>query len=173
LTIFLPLLLVGLWLLAWGNVSFGNIVSGIAVAAVLLAVFPPSRRGRPRTRVRLLAVGRLLAYVLGQLVVSNVLVAREILSRRSRIRTGVVAYRVQYASDAVLTLIANIIALAPGTMTVDVTRDPPIVYVHFLLLSDLDEARGAIARLERLVHAAIGDSPPVHENADATPDDSR
>ena len=135
MTIFLPLLLVGLWLLAWGDITVANIVSGLAVAAALLVAFPPGRPGRPRSRIHLFAVGRLLLYVLGQLVVSNVLVAREILSRRSRIRTGVIAHRVQHPSDAGLTLIANVIALTPGTMTVDVTRDPPIIYVHFILLS--------------------------------------
>jgi multicomponent Na+:H+ antiporter subunit E len=173
LTIFVPALLVALWLLAWGHITVANVVSGIAVAAVLLIAFPSDRRGRPRIRVHLLAVGRLLLYVMGQLVISNVLVAREILSRRSRIRTGVIAYRVEHPSDAVLTLIVNIVALSPGTMTVDVTRDPPIIYVHFLLLSDVDEARRAIARLERLVFAAIGDPHRGTEPTVVTRDDTR
>jgi multicomponent Na+:H+ antiporter subunit E len=156
MTIFLGVLLVALWLLAWGEVTLANIVSGIAVAAALIIAFPPGRRGQPRHRIRPVAVARLLLYVLGQLAISNVLVAREVLSRRSRIRTGVIGYRAQYPSDVVLTLIANVIALTPGTMTVDVTRDPPRIYVHFLLLSDVNEARRAIARLERLVVAAVG-----------------
>lgn len=173
MTIFLPLLLVGLWLLAWGNITVANIVSGIAVAAALLVAFPPGRPGRPHSRLHLFAVGRLLLYVLGQLVVSNVLVAREIVSRRSRIRTGVIAHRVQHPSDAGLTLIANVIALTPGTMTVDVTRDPPIIYVHFILLSDVDEARRAIARLERLVFAAIGEPQTAVEHIVVTRDDTQ
>ena len=173
MTIVVPVLLVGLWLLAWGDITVANIVSGIAVAAALLVAFPSGRLARPRSRIHLLAVGRLLLYVLGQLVVSNVLVAREILSRRSRIRTGVIAHRVQHPSDAGLTLIANVIALTPGTMTVDVTREPPIIYVHFLLLSDVDEARRAIARLERLVVAAIGDPQAAVEHIVVTRDDTR
>ena len=66
------------------------------------------------------------------------------------------AYQVQHPTDAVLTLIANIIALTPGTMTVEVTTEPAVIYAHFLLLEDLDEARRTIARLERLVVAALG-----------------
>jgi multicomponent Na+:H+ antiporter subunit E len=173
LSIFLPLLLLGLWLLAWGDITFANILSGIAVTSVLIIAFPPGRRRSARTRVHPLAVGRLLLYVLGQLVVSNVLVAREILSRRSRVRTGVIGYRVQHRSDVVLTLIANIIALTPGTMTVDVTPDPPMIYVHFLLLSDVVEARQAVARLERLVVAAVGDPVTVIETSSAPRDEAR
>lgn len=100
-----------------------------------------------------------MIYVLGQLVTSNLLVARVILSRRSRIRTGVLAYPVQDASDEVLTLIANVIALTPGSMTVDATRDPSVLHVHFLLLDDPEGARRSIARLERLAVRALGGMP--------------
>lgn len=40
------LLLVALWLLAWGEVTVANVLSGTAVAAVLLVVFPPTRQPR-------------------------------------------------------------------------------------------------------------------------------
>ena len=126
-----------------------NVVSGIALIVVLLLAFPPTRRPwSPRARAPDRAA-RLVGYVLAQLVVSNVLVAREIVSRRSRVRTGVVGYRVQQPSDLTLTLMSNILALAPGTMPVDVTLDPPMLYVHFLLLSDVEDARRTIGRLER------------------------
>jgi multicomponent Na+:H+ antiporter subunit E len=156
---FLPGVLLGLWLLAWGEVSVANVVSGVVLIAVLLAAFPSARRSGPRVRVHPIALVRLGGYVLAQLTVSNVLVAREIVSRRSRVRTGVVAYRVQQPSDLTLTLMANIVALAPGTMPVDVTDDPPVLYVHFLLLSDVDAARRTMARLEQLIVAAIETRP--------------
>ena len=153
-------LLVVLWLLAWGDVSVANLISGVAVAVVLLVAFPP-RRGSG-ARWRLLGVLRLVVYVLGQLVVSNALVAREILSRRSRVRTGVLAYPVPGGSDELLALIANVIGLTPGTMTVEATRDPAVLYVHFLLLNDVEEARTSVARLEKLCRNALtepGDPP--------------
>jgi multicomponent Na+:H+ antiporter subunit E len=152
---FLPGMLLGLWLLAWGEVSVGNIVSGIVLIAVLMLAFPTARRVGARVRVHPIALLRLVGYVLAQLAVSNVLVAREIVSRRSRVRTGVVGYRVEQPSDLTLTLMSNIIALAPGTMTVDVTDDPPVIYVHFLLLSDVETARRTLRRLERLVVGAV------------------
>lgn len=159
--------LVVLWLLAWGQVSLANVVSGLAVATMLLVAFPAARHSGPRLRIRPVGVLRLLLYIVGQLFTSNYLVTREILSRRASIRAGVLAYPVQHPSDEVVTLIANIIALAPGTMTVEATRHPAVVYVHFLLLEDVDQARQAIARLERLVVGAVGF--PDHGPAPATP----
>jgi multicomponent Na+:H+ antiporter subunit E len=149
-------LLVTFWLLAWGEVSVANVASGLVVAAVLLIAFPPHRRTKAAPKVSLLGTARLVLYVLGQLVPSNVLVAREILSRRSRIRTGVLAYPLQHPSEEVLTLMAHVIALTPGTMTVEATREPAVLYVHFLLLDDVDQARRTVARLERLAVAALG-----------------
>ncbi len=151
--------LLALWLLAWGEVSVGNVVSGIVLIVVLGLVFPSGRRRDARIRVHPVALVRLVGYVAVQLVVSTALVAREIVSRRSRVRTGVVGYRVREPSDVTLTLMANILALAPGTMPVDVTSDPPMLYVHFLLLSDVEDARRTIGRLESHVVAALRPSP--------------
>src|SRR5262245_731802 len=152
--LYLGAFLLALWLLAWGELSVANIVSGVALIVVLMLAFL-SPRDRD-TRVHPFAMVRLLVYVLGQLVVSNWLVAREIVSPRSRVQTGVVGYRVQQPSDLTLTLMSNILALAPGTMPVDVTNDPPTLYVHFLLLSDVEDARRRMARLETFVVAAVG-----------------
>jgi multicomponent Na+:H+ antiporter subunit E len=149
-------LLVAFWLLAWGEVSVANVASGLVVATVLLVAFPPHRRTGTGAGVSPLGVARLVLYVLGQLVPSNVLVARQILSRRSRIRTGVLAYPLHDPSEEVLSLMAHVIALTPGTMTVEATREPAVLYVHFLLLEDVDRARRTVGRLERLAVAALG-----------------
>ena len=156
-------LLVAIWVLAWGELSLVNVIVGAVLAAALLVAFPPNRgRGRFRSGVRPVGVVRLVAYLLGQLVTSNLLVAREILSRRSRVHTGVIAHQIHVSSDLVLTLIANAIALTPGTMTVEATRDPPVLHVHFLLLDDVEEAHRSLARLERLVIGAFGRGAPPY-----------
>lgn len=149
-------LLVAIWLLAWGDISVANVASGVVVAVILLVAFPPHRQAPSGQRISPVGAARLVLYVLAQLVPSNVLVAREIVSRRSRIRTGVLAYPLQHPSEEVVSLMAHVIALTPGTMTVEATRDPTVIYVHFLLLEDLDQARRTVARLERLALAALG-----------------
>jgi len=158
--------LVAVWLLAWGDFSVPQLVAGFVLAAGLLLAFPPPPVAPgTRARVRPLALVRLVGYVVGNLVMSNLLVAREILSRGSRVRTGVIAHRLAEPSELILTLVANIIALTPGTMTVEVTRDPAVVYVHFLLLADVDEARRTIARLEALMVGAFPPGDPEREAA--------
>jgi multicomponent Na+:H+ antiporter subunit E len=164
------LLLVVLWILAWGELSLANVLSGVVVAGVLLAAFPAAGDGRASVRVRPVPALRLVGYVLRQLVTSNILVTRVILSPRSKVTFGVLAYPVRYPSDALLTLMANVIGLTPGTMTVEATREPAVLYVHVLLLHDRDEARGTIAHLEELAIAALGLPDP---HPDPLPDAAR
>lgn len=148
-------LLVLLWLLAWGEISIANLLSGTVLAAVLLVVFPPRRPGGEGVRVRPLGFLRLALHVARSLPLANLLVAREILSPRRQARTGVIAHRVATPNDSLLSLIANVIALSPGTMTVEVTLDPAVIYVHFLVIGDVDHTRRAIADLEDRCRAAL------------------
>jgi multicomponent Na+:H+ antiporter subunit E len=129
-------MLVGLWLLAWDEISLANAISGIAVAAALLVVFPlPPRTSRVRVK----------------LVASNLVMTRQILGRRNPGEPGVLAHRLQQPSVGVITLMSSIIALSPGTMTVDVDTAASTIYVHFFRLDDVAAARRSLARLERLI----------------------
>ncbi len=148
-------LLVGLWLLAWGEVSLANVVSGVAVATALLVAFPPGPRTGGRLRFSAIGAGRLAVYVVVQLVHSNVVMARQILRRRPDARPGVLAHRLRQPSEEVVTLMTSVIALSPGTMTADVDADSRIIYVHFFLLRDIEAARRSLSRLEDLAVRVI------------------
>ena len=149
-------LLMLLWLLAWGEITLANVLTGAAVIAALLVAFPPAAT----TRVRLHppAVARLVGYVAVQLVSSNLLMARQILRLHPVMRPGVLAHRLARPSEHVVTLMTSIIALSPGTMTVDVDPSATTIYVHFLFLDDVNAARAGLERLERLVSRALSAS---------------
>jgi multicomponent Na+:H+ antiporter subunit E len=148
-------LLVVLWLLAWGQITLANVVSGVAVAGLLLVAFPPARRASGGVRFSIVGAGRLAAYVVVQLVNSNVVMAGQILGRRSQVPAGVLAYRLRRPSEEVVTVMTSVISLSPGTMTVDVDPDSTAIYVHFFLLRDIDAARAGLRRLEDLAVNAI------------------
>lgn len=150
-------LLVVLWLLAWGDFTIANVLSGIAVAAVLLIAFPLREPSHPR-HPSVVGIVRLAGYVARQLVASNIVMAREVLRRVPRTKPGVLAHRLQQPSEEVVTLMTTIIALSPGTMTVDVDDASTTVYVHFFRLDDIEGARTSLRTLERLVVDAIAPS---------------
>ena len=149
-------LLVTLWILAWGEITLANLLSGIVVTVGLLLAFPPRRRAAgDELRWNAFGVLRLGAYVAIQLVTSNIVMAQQIVRRDTGRRSGVLAHRLQQASDEVATLMSSIIALSPGTMTIDVARDSSVLYVHFFDLRDIDASRAVLVRLERRITEAV------------------
>jgi multicomponent Na+:H+ antiporter subunit E len=152
-------LLVALWLLAWGDLQPAHVVSGVVVAGALLLAFPPPARAAERLVIRPAGALRLIGHVLGQLVTSNVVMAGQILRPRPDVRQAVIAHHLRHASEVVVTIMTSIVALSPGTMTVDVDADSTTIFVHFFRLHDPSAARAQLDRLERLIVGAIRTDP--------------
>jgi multicomponent Na+:H+ antiporter subunit E len=156
-----------IWTLAWGSLTVANVLSGVAVAVLLLLVIPDDTSVlRRRSPVRPRAILRFVGYVLLKVVESNVVLSREVVTRGSRINTGVVAVPLPECSDGLITLIANTISLTPGTMPIQVDRNPTVLYVHVLQLSDVEEARGEIQHLADLAYRAFGSDAAIAELTD-------
>lgn len=152
-----------IWVLAWGSASVANVLSGAAVAVALLVLAPDTwpRPGRPR--IRPVAIVAFALKVVVKVIESNVVIAREVLARRSRIRTGVVAVPLPECSDALLTLVTNVLALTPGTIPLEITRDPTVIYVHVLHLRDVEDARAEVQDLAAAAYRAFGSDRAVAE----------
>jgi multicomponent Na+:H+ antiporter subunit E len=147
--------LVVVWVALWGPVTTATVASGLAVAAAvqLLPAGPGARRAG--LAVRPVAAARFLGYFLVKLVEASLVVAVEVATPRSRIRTGIVAVPLRGASDALVTLVADAVTLTPGTLTVEVGRNPPTLYVHVLHLHDVEAVRREILHLEVLAMRAF------------------
>jgi multicomponent Na+:H+ antiporter subunit E len=145
------------WVMLWDEITLANFLGGLAVATVLLVVFPlPPVPANRRLVVRPLAFCRLVVAVLSELFTSNVYMTHEIVTPDRRLASGVARCPMRTNSPKVVSTVANILALAPGTMAVDATNGPPVLYVHVLSRGDVDDVRRKVSRLERLVVEAIG-----------------
>jgi len=96
------------------------------------------------------------AFYVKELLVSNLRMASDVLSPKLRLRPALVAVplSVRTDSDAEITLLANLISLTPGTLSVDVSPDRRILYVHAMDVpnGDLDAFREQLkGELERRV----------------------
>ncbi len=149
--------LVVIWMLLWGEISFANAVSGAAVAAALLVAFPIDHdvtavRHQPRP----LAMLVLAVYFFADIVQSTFVNALDVVRPQARIRTGIVACPLRVDNDGLITFLANLIAVSPGTMPIEVSYNPHVIYVHSLRAGDPDKVRAMIARLEELSVRALG-----------------
>jgi multicomponent Na+:H+ antiporter subunit E len=148
--------LAAIWVLLWGSASIANVVTGVLVGTALVMLVPGLRGTAQPLVIRPIAVLRLLAHFVTDLVRSNVVLTREIITRRSRIHTAIVGVELPGCSDELLTAITNMLALAPGTMPVDLTLNPTVLYVHVLHLEDVEQVRRDVRRLTELALVAFG-----------------
>jgi multicomponent Na+:H+ antiporter subunit E len=83
-------------------------------------------------------------------------VVRLVLAPRMRFQPAMFVFPLTLTRDFEITLLANLITLTPGTLTVDVADDRKSLLVHAIDCPDPDRARRDIADgFERLIREAF------------------
>jgi multicomponent Na+:H+ antiporter subunit E len=134
-----------LWMLITNLFSFANLVVGMVVGFGVLAFLGAPLGGRVYAR-RLGAALGLGVFFIKELLVANVKMAAFTLGPLSRIRPGIVAVPLEVMSDDALTVLANLITLTPGTLSVEVAPDRRTLYVHAM---DVPDAAGLVAEIKQ------------------------
>jgi multicomponent Na+:H+ antiporter subunit E len=133
-----------IWLAISGSFTIPNLLLGAVAGALSLALIrghiqPDGRRIRP---LKLLS---LLLLFFKELALSAWKVAVLVASPRMVLKPGIFAFPLTVDRDFEITLLANLITLTPGTLSVDVSKDRKVLYVHAIDCSDPVGARRDIA----------------------------
>lgn len=117
------------WCALWGNFSFANALSGIA-----LTVLVTSRKvATPNIgAIRLVPLLKLSWLILVDLAKSTYEVAAEILTPTDRTDESIVAITLPLEARDHLLLLVSAITLTPGTAVVDADPDTGVLYLHLL-----------------------------------------
>lgn len=87
----------------------------------------------------------LILLFLRELVLSALKVAWLVVQPQIKIRPAIVAYPLTVTTDAQITLLANMITLTPGTLSIDVSEDRKTLYVHAIDMETKEAMVGNIA----------------------------
>ncbi len=124
-----------IWAAISGTFSGLNLLLGAGIGAIAVLLLRRNLgQGQSLRRARSVALLALL--FLYQLGVSAVRVAIVVLTPdlKATLRPAIIAFPLSVRSDAEITLLANLITLTPGTLSVDVSEDRSLLYVHTLTL---------------------------------------
>lgn len=140
-TAFLVTVLALIWAATTNNFSGLNLVFGAVIGGVAVLLLREMVVGRSTLRHGRRALSLLFLF-LRELVVSAYRVAVLVLrpDMKERIQPGIVAVPLTVTSDAEITLLANLITLTPGTVSIDVSEDRKHLYVHVLVMTDKQAA---------------------------------
>lgn len=101
-------------------------------------------------------IGFLLWYA-KEFITANLSVTAEVLRPRgrSKMKPAIVAVPAASRSDSEWTLISSLITLTPGTLTITISREHGILYVHGMFVESREQLVGEIQEMEdRMLHAA-------------------
>ena len=134
------------WALLTGEFNLENLVAGFAIGFVLLIMlrqaFGPTDYF-PKVRN---AIAFSIHFV-RELLMANLSVARTVLLEpRDKINPAFLAIPLEAETDAEIALLANLITLTPGTLSLDVSTDRRVLYIHTLDVEDVDALRKEIKR---------------------------
>lgn len=159
--------LVFVWVALWGDLSAANVLGGLALALIIrlafpMPVFPAQFRLRP------LALGILLGRFTWDLVIASFNVAWLAFRPGPVPAVAVLRVPVRSRSEAVLTVVAELTCLVPGSVVLETHPAQRVMYVHTLGLSteaDFEKFRQDTLALEQRVIRAFSrdtDEPPQH-----------
>lgn len=123
------------WAAVSGDFSGANLLLGFVAGYFALWAFS-ELYGGPRYHHKMRAVATLLLAFLWDLLTSCVQVAGAVLFQHHRGRNRFVAVPLSVQSDAGIMLLANLISLTPGTLSVDVGPDRQTLLIHAMFADD-------------------------------------
>ena len=135
-----------IWAAITASFTLLNLILGWAIAFVALwfirkhlaspVVFSKARK--------IIALAILFFY---ELALSAIRVALLVITpnMKAHVKPAIIAFPLSAKSDGEITLLANLITLTPGTLSVDVSKDKKILYVHALSLTTKKEIIKSIA----------------------------
>ena len=132
-----------LWAAVMGSIDLANLVTGFVFAYLVLWLVRPALGETSYFRKAPQAIG-FAVFFIKELVISNVRVALDVVSPRSRRRPAIVAVPLDVTSDEEITMLANVVTLTPGTLSIDVSPDRRTLYVHGMFVDDPEAFRREI-----------------------------
>lgn len=137
------------WVTLWESVTWANLFGGVIVSLVVITLLPP-RSDRPEVGFRPIAALELFAYFVWELIVASAIVAWEVVTPRIGINAAVVSVRLTSDVPGIVTAVANMVSLTPGTVTLEIDDENSTLFIHVLHLKSVEVTRESILRLERL-----------------------
>ncbi|MFA7415361.1 MAG: Na+/H+ antiporter subunit E [Rhizobium sp.] len=149
------LLMAIVWAAITGSASLHNLVFGFVLSTLTLGLIRGQINGTGYI-TRAMRVASLAWLFFVELAKSAWKVAIMVVSPKLEIQPGIFAYPLTVTRDFEITLLANLITLTPGTLSVDVSEDRKTLYVHAIDCSDPEGTKREIAEgFERKIREAF------------------
>ncbi len=134
----LNVLLALAWSALMGNFEPLYLIFGFVLGFFILWLFQkPPRRQKYFREVPL--VIEFILFMVWEILISNIRITLTILSPRPKLRPAVVAVPLDLKSEVGIVILANLITLTPGSLSLDISSARQYLYIHVFDLVDREK----------------------------------
>jgi multicomponent Na+:H+ antiporter subunit E len=138
-----------IWTTMSGLLTLANLLVGFVVGYFILLLVQRILGPSPYF-ARVYRILSFLAFFLWELLLANLRVAHDVMTPRLYARPGVIAIPLDARTDVEITLLANLLTLTPGSLSLDVSDDRRELYIHAMYIDDAEAYRRTLKQgLER------------------------
>jgi multicomponent Na+:H+ antiporter subunit E len=148
------ILLALLWAMMTGGISLINLLVGFFVGYLILGSIHGSS-GTSSYFTKVPPTIRFILYFILELLISSVRVAYDVVTPTYYMKPGIIAIPMDAKTDIEITMLANLITLTPGTLSLDVSFDRKTLYIHSMFVSDPEKVRRETKDMERRLLAVM------------------
>jgi multicomponent Na+:H+ antiporter subunit E len=136
----LNILLAIAWAALTGRFEPVNLVFGLGLGFVVLWFITPNRRSITYF-IRSQRVMEFIFIFIFEIIKANIRLAITVLSPRMKLHPAVVAFPLSLKTEAGIIFLANLITLTPGTLSLDISGDRRVLFIHTIWLKDPEKFR--------------------------------
>lgn len=140
------------WVAVTGSLTPGTLLTGFILGYIILG-FAHRGEGSSRYFGKVFKAVSFALFFAWELFISSLRVAYDVLTPRHHMRPGVVAIPLEILSDGEITILANLVSLTPGSLSLDVSGDRRVLYIHSMYIDgdDVEGVRRKIKYFEQLL----------------------
>jgi multicomponent Na+:H+ antiporter subunit E len=131
-------LLTFVWVALTGTFTFTNFIFGFALSFGALWLINRNKEGGKYFWLVPRSIS-FFFFFLKELIRANIQVAYDVITPKFYMTPGIVRVPLDAETELEITLLANLISLTPGTLSLDVSADKKVLYVHSMYIEDKDE----------------------------------
>ncbi len=139
------------WVAVSGSFTEVNFFFGMLVGYGILAVASRQIEGGATYVRKVPKIFRFVGFFVIDLVKANLRVAYDVLTPTHMMCPGVIGFELEAKEDIEITILGNLISVTPGTLSLDVSSDRKVLYIHAMYLDEEELLRANIRELERRV----------------------
>lgn len=138
------IMLAMIWMVVTGSFKPVSFVAGFGFAYLILWLLRGTIDPASTYFSKVRQATSFFWFFLSELFKANLKVAHDVLTLRHHMHPGVVAIPLEVQSEVEIMMLANLITLTPGTLSLDVSNDRKVLYVHSMYVEDIREFRRSI-----------------------------